>query len=213
VHVLTFWMNFSSLPRLIYSPPALRHWLIRWKAYLLKGANYKVLHEDDSPLWCSASIIMAWWWRQYTPLKQWRYIPQGCHLPALYRKNLKSKKVPNYIYLSTFRLSRWVSTVADYTLDDRGSIPGRVKPLSRPASKIHPASYAMGTGGPFTGVKRGVTLTTHSHIVLISRMSRSYIPSPVALLYPYFEYFFSHGSGIFHLSVKLTNSLNICGIN
>jgi hypothetical protein len=38
----------------------------------------------------------------------------------------------------------------------------------------------MGTGGPFPEVKRGrgVTLTTHPHLVQSSIMSRSYIPSP-----------------------------------
>jgi hypothetical protein len=38
----------------------------------------------------------------------------------------------------------------------------------------------MGIGGPFQGVKRGrgVTLTTHPHLVPRSRMSRSYISSP-----------------------------------
>jgi len=38
----------------------------------------------------------------------------------------------------------------------------------------------MGTGGPFPGAKRGrgVTLTTHPHLVPRSRMSRSYTPLP-----------------------------------
>jgi hypothetical protein len=46
-------------------------------------------------------------------------------------------------------------------------------------SRAHPASCPVGTGGPFPGVKRGrgVTLTTHSHLVLRSRMRRSYTSS------------------------------------
>jgi hypothetical protein len=47
-------------------------------------------------------------------------------------------------------------------------------------SEAHPASCTMGTGGPFAGEKRGrgVTLTTHPHLVPWSRMSRSYTSSP-----------------------------------
>jgi hypothetical protein len=47
-------------------------------------------------------------------------------------------------------------------------------------SGAHPASCTMGTGGPFLGVKRGrgVTLTSHPHLVPRSRMSRSYTFSP-----------------------------------
>jgi hypothetical protein len=51
--------------------------------------------------------------------------------------------------------------MSDYGLDDRGSI------LVETSSGAHPASYPMGTGGPFPGVKRGrgVMLTTHPHLV------------------------------------------------
>jgi hypothetical protein len=47
-------------------------------------------------------------------------------------------------------------------------------------SGAHPASCTMGTGGPFPGAKRGrgVTLTTHPHLVPKSGMSRSYTSSP-----------------------------------
>jgi hypothetical protein len=47
-------------------------------------------------------------------------------------------------------------------------------------SGAHPASRTMGTGGPFPGAKRGrgVTLTTHPHLVPRSWMSRSYTSSP-----------------------------------
>jgi hypothetical protein len=46
-------------------------------------------------------------------------------------------------------------------------------------SEASPASYPMGTCGPFPGVKRGwgVTLTVHPRLVLRSRMSRC-ISSP-----------------------------------
>jgi hypothetical protein len=48
-------------------------------------------------------------------------------------------------------------------------------------SRAHPASYTMGTEGPFPGAKRGrgVTLTTKPHLVPRSRMSRSYSSSPL----------------------------------
>jgi hypothetical protein len=78
-----------------------------------------------------------------------------------------------------------VSIVSDYGLDDRDLIPGRAKDFSsslcvQTGSETHPASCTMGTGGPFSGAKRGrgVTLTNHSHLVLRSRMSRSYTPPP-----------------------------------
>jgi hypothetical protein len=47
-------------------------------------------------------------------------------------------------------------------------------------SGAHPASCTMGTGSPFPGAKRGrgMTLTTHPHLVPRSRMSRSYTSSP-----------------------------------
>jgi hypothetical protein len=48
------------------------------------------------------------------------------------------------------------------------------------SSEAHPASYPTGTGGPFPGAKggRGLTLTTHPHLVPRSRISRSYTSSP-----------------------------------
>jgi hypothetical protein len=47
-------------------------------------------------------------------------------------------------------------------------------------SEVHPASCTMGTGVLSPGLKRGrgVTLTTHLHLVPRSRMSRSYTSSP-----------------------------------
>jgi hypothetical protein len=63
------------------------------------------------------------------------------------------------------------------------------------SSGAHPTSCTMGTGVLSSGVKhsRGVTLTTHPHLVLRSRMSRSYTSSAplrlhrcvVGLLYLY----------------------------
>jgi hypothetical protein len=48
------------------------------------------------------------------------------------------------------------------------------------SSHSHPASYPMGTGGLFPGVKRGrdMMITTHTHLVPTSRMSRSYTSCP-----------------------------------
>jgi hypothetical protein len=52
-------------------------------------------------------------------------------------------------------------------------------------SEARPASYPMGTRSPFPGVKRGrgVTLTTHPHLVPRLRMSRSYTFSPPMCLH------------------------------
>jgi hypothetical protein len=53
-------------------------------------------------------------------------------------------------------------------------------PFVQTGSGAHPASYPMGTGGPFPRGKArpGVTLTTHPHLVPRSRMSRSYTSPP-----------------------------------
>jgi hypothetical protein len=75
------------------------------------------------------------------------------------------------------------SIVSDYGLDDRAvgvRSPAGVRDFSsslcvQTGSGAHPASCTMGTGGPFP---RGVTLTTHPHLVPRSRMSRSYTYSP-----------------------------------
>jgi hypothetical protein len=52
--------------------------------------------------------------------------------------------------------------------------------VSSPAES-HPACSPVGTEGPFPEVKRGrgVTLTTHHHLVPGSRMNRSYTPCPL----------------------------------
>jgi hypothetical protein len=81
-----------------------------------------------------------------------------------------------------------VSTVSDYELDSRAigvRSPAEAKDFSsnlcvQTGSGAHPASCTVDTGGPFPGAKRGrgMTLTTHPHLMLRSRMSRSYISSP-----------------------------------
>jgi hypothetical protein len=63
------------------------------------------------------------------------------------------------------------------TVPARGSISGRGKGFFLyppfPDQLCHPASYPVGTGGPFPGVKRGrgLTLTTHPNLLLRPRMS------------------------------------------
>jgi hypothetical protein len=81
-----------------------------------------------------------------------------------------------------------VSIVSDYGLDDRAiedRSPTETKDFSsnlcvQTGSGAHPVSCTMGIRGPFPGAKRGrgVTLTTHPHLVPRSRMSRSYTSSP-----------------------------------
>jgi hypothetical protein len=81
-----------------------------------------------------------------------------------------------------------VSVVSGYGLDDRAikvRSPAGAKDFSsilciQTGSGAHPASCTMGTGVLSPGVKRGrgVTLTTHPHLVPRSGMSRSYTSSP-----------------------------------
>jgi hypothetical protein len=76
-----------------------------------------------------------------------------------------------------------VNLVSGYRLDDR-AIEVRSPPEADVPSNLcvqtgsgaHPASCTMGTGVPFLGLKRGrgVTLTTHPHLVPMLRMCRSY---------------------------------------
>jgi hypothetical protein len=80
-----------------------------------------------------------------------------------------------------------VSMVSDYGLDDLAievRSPAETKdffcsPCVYTGSGAHPASCPTGNVSPFLEVNRGrgVTLTTHSHPVPRSRMSRSYISS------------------------------------
>jgi hypothetical protein len=90
-----------------------------------------------------------------------------------------------YTYLET---SSSVSIAFDYTLDDRAigvRSPAEERDFSsilcvQTSSEAHSASYPMGTGVLSEELKhgRGVTLTTHPHLVPRSRMSRSYTSSP-----------------------------------
>jgi hypothetical protein len=80
------------------------------------------------------------------------------------------------------------SLVSDNGLDDRGSTPGRGKRISPLASVSRPAlgptqppvQRVPGVLSPGLKRGRGVTLTTHLHLVPRSRMSRSYTPPPVS---------------------------------
>jgi hypothetical protein len=81
-----------------------------------------------------------------------------------------------------------VGIVSDYGLDDRaievrsptGAEDFSSIPCVQTGSGAHPASYPMGTGGLYPGAKRGrgVTLTTHPHLVPRLSMSKSYTSSP-----------------------------------
>jgi hypothetical protein len=81
-----------------------------------------------------------------------------------------------------------VSIVSGYGLDERAievRSQAEAKDFSstlcvQTGSEAHPASCTMGTGVLSPGLKRGrgKTLTTHPHLVLRSRMSRSYTSSP-----------------------------------
>jgi hypothetical protein len=117
-----------------------------------------------------------------------------------------SFELENHCLLSAFQPTRcyivavvcyWcrsssVSIVSDYGLDVRTigfRSPAGAKdfPSSlcvQTSSEAHPASCTMRTGGPFPGAKhgRGVTLTTHPHLVLRSKMSRGYTSSPSAIM-------------------------------
>jgi hypothetical protein len=83
-----------------------------------------------------------------------------------------------------------VSVLSDYGLHDRAvevRSPAEAKDFSSSlcvqiGSGAHPASCTMVPGILSPGVKRGrgVTLTTHPHLVPRSRMSRSYTSSPLA---------------------------------
>jgi hypothetical protein len=72
--------------------------------------------------------------------------------------------------------------------------------MPRPAED-NPASYPMGTWGPFPQVKRGrgVTLTIQHHLVPTSRMSRIYSSSPPQRLHG------GSGTDLFYTSTDRTN--------
>jgi hypothetical protein len=87
-----------------------------------------------------------------------------------------------------YKPSSSVSVVSGYGFDDQTievRFPAEAKEFSsnfcvQTGSGAHPASCTIGTGVLSPGLKsgRGVTLTTHSHLVPRSRMSRSYTSSP-----------------------------------
>jgi hypothetical protein len=93
-----------------------------------------------------------------------------------------------YIYALNRSRGSSVSVVSDYGLDDRAigvRSPAGAKDFAsnlcvQTGSQAHPHSCTMGTGSPCPGEKggRGVKLTTHSHLVTRSSMSRSYTSSP-----------------------------------
>jgi hypothetical protein len=90
--------------------------------------------------------------------------------------------------LAHLRPGSSVSIVSGYGLDDRAidvRSPAEAKNFScslcvQNGPAVHPASCPMGTGVLSPGLKRGrgVTLTTHPHLLPRSRMSRSYTSSP-----------------------------------
>jgi len=84
----------------------------------------------------------------------------------------------------TIQIYFFLSIVSDFRLVDRISIIGRGEvffPLTsdQTSFEARPVFGLMGTRGPFPGVKRGrgVTLTTHTHLVPMW-MSRSYTSCP-----------------------------------
>jgi hypothetical protein len=89
-------------------------------------------------------------------------------------KTLRQSKVPGRC-VSAKESGSSVSIVSGYGLDDRAigvQSPAGAKDFSsilcvQTGSEAHPASCIMDTGGPFPGAKhgRGVTLTTHPHLV------------------------------------------------
>jgi hypothetical protein len=76
-----------------------------------------------------------------------------------------------------------VNFVIDYGLDDRGSIPDRDKifllaSYVQTGSAAHPVQWVPVVLSPGVKRGRGVTLTTHPHLVPRLRMSRSYTSTP-----------------------------------
>jgi hypothetical protein len=93
----------------------------------------------------------------------------------MYLKNVKTDKVS--------RVTKYIVWLRAWRPGDRGSIIGRgerIFPVSRPALRPTQPPIEWVPGSPFPELKRGrvVTLTTHSHLVSRSRMSRSYTSSP-----------------------------------
>lgn len=69
-------------------------------------------------------------------------------------------------YILRAEVTQSLNQHTNYGLDHGVQLPTGAKD-SLPASGIHPASYSMGTGGPFS-YGRGVTLTTLPHTAPMS---------------------------------------------
>jgi hypothetical protein len=148
-------------------------------------------------------ILNVCWRAQIIQLLTLQIFPASCHIIRLRYEYFPGKLFSNslasiltrrskfhsyvehmyrygFVYLRQYSVWLWTGQPSN-----RGSITGRGKVFSsilcaQTASGVHPAFYSLGTGGLFPGIKRGriVTLTTHSHLVRKSRMSRSYTSSP-----------------------------------
>jgi hypothetical protein len=95
--------------------------------------------------------------------------------------------VPDTVEVFTFILppEGCSSVTSVYILDRAIGVrsPAQVTDFSQTSSGAHPASCTMGTRGSFPGVNRGrgVTLTTHPHLVSGSRMWSYTSSSPCRL--------------------------------
>jgi hypothetical protein len=102
------------------------------------------------------------------------------------------------VFHFTVCVTIYVRRVAQYSVwlragrpGDRGSIPGRGEMIFPPASVSRPAlgptqplvQWVPGVLSPGVKRDRGVTLTTHPHLVPRSRMSMSYTSSPLKRLH------------------------------
>jgi hypothetical protein len=103
-------------------------------------------------------------------------VPPEYEAGVLNTRPLRSVVYSSGSIVSDYRLENWTTGVR---------YPAEAKDFSsslcvQTSSETHPASYPVGTGGPFPGVKGGrvVTLTTPTHLVPRSRMIRSYTPTP-----------------------------------
>jgi hypothetical protein len=94
---------------------------------------------------------------------------------------------PDTVQVFTFTLppEGCSSVTSDYILDRAIGVrsPAQVTDFSQTGSEAHSASCTMGTRGPFPGVNRGrgVTLTTHPHLVSGSRMWSYIHPHPLVV--------------------------------
>jgi hypothetical protein len=152
--------------------------------------------------WMDCRLMWKKMGSSYRPIQSWGYVECTRAYPshAVRVTEILITRLPLHcMFCLTYpRFAFWSrgssgSIVSGYGLDDRAieirSSAG-AKDFSsnlcvRTGSGAHPASCTMGTGGPFAGAKRsrGVTLTTHSHLVPRSWMSRSYTSSPPKCLH------------------------------